>query len=277
MRLKTIVWLLFFPVMSAHAGIPPAGLNHRTIEPGDEVRLDMNCRLTSGEIVVTTHKEIADNPGQPKAVIYEALKQYEPVVIKAGDGKTYSGKDPLKAFNKELFAGVSEALVGMRVGEHKTVTLQAAVDPAIKPEDRYIRLARLRTFPREIKATKSQYQRLYGKEPVMGAVVDVGMGVKGQVLRFAGEEIIVGVTLKTGEIVPTPWGPATVTEKEHKFEIHINPEFGRLVRTGPYVGRVDRIEPENYIMDFGHPFGVEAIVCEVQVQGIQAAATGEAK
>ncbi|MFZ5572207.1 MAG: hypothetical protein ACOZF0_17550 [Thermodesulfobacteriota bacterium] len=249
----------------------------RLIAKGDDVKVDMTCRLKTGELVMTTLKEVAESPDKPKATIFQFLKTYAPVSVKAGDGQFYSGNEPLRSFTGEILAGVSNALVGMQAGETRTITLEAVTDPAIKPEDRYIQLARLRTYPKEIKAPKAEYQRIYAKEPEVGAEVEVGIGVTGRIARIHGDQLWIKPDLTDTGMVQTPWGPAEVSEKEDKFELSILPEAGRLVRTGPYVGRVDRIEADSYIMDFGHPFGSAVLVCEIRVREIHTGEKGQVK
>lgn len=244
-----------------------AASKSRQIKPGDRIEVAVTCRLPSGELVMTTDKALAYDPKQKKATIFAHLEKYEPLRIVAGERAHYSGDKPLKPFNNELLALLSDALQGMHIGQQKTLTLRAPVPEGLPGEERYIQLALKRARPKTAEIPVDQFRSLYKKDPAVGDPVDFGMGISSKVAAIENTVAIIHFDLKDGDVIETPWGPADIKETETEYEIHIRPELGRLVRTGAFVGKVAEILPDRYTMDFGYPFGGEAVVCEIEVLG----------
>ena len=54
-------------------------------------------------------------------------------------------------------------------------------------------------------------------------------------------------------------------EAADRYLIAINAQTGNLVRSGGFVGRVIAVDEQLITVDYGHPFGGEPLLCDVQV------------
>ncbi len=84
--------------------------SEKTIESGDTISVDYVGELDDGTVFDTSVKEVAVEAG-----IYNEQREYEPLTFTVGAG--------------QMIKGFDEGVVGMKVGEEKTLT--------IPPEDAY--------------------------------------------------------------------------------------------------------------------------------------------
>ncbi len=186
----------------------------------------------------------------------------------AGESEKYSGIDPLKAFENELAAKLSKAIVGMRVGQSTSVTLTALVTEGLKEDERYITLSRKRIIPKKMIRPKNQFVIDVNKEPVIGLEVPTAIGLTARIVSVKGDDVEVIFVGKQGDQIETPWGKGVLHDQGEKWRLELEPHVGRLVRTGNYVGRISLVQADRYKVDFGFPFGNETIVCDISVVSI---------
>ena len=256
-------FLIYMAVHPAWGEIQP-----ELIKAGDRAELNIICRESSGEIILTSYPEIAKNPSQKKSVIYQKPIKFEPLRIVAGESEKYSGIDPLKTFNNELLAGLSKAIVGMRVGQSTSLTFTAPAAEGLKQDERYVILSRKRIMPKKVIRPKAQYVIDVNKEPVIGQEVPTAIGLTARVVSVKGDDVEVIFVGKQGDHIETPWGKGILHDQGEKWRLELEPHVGRLVRTGNYVGRISLVEADRYKVDFGFPFGNETIVCDISVVSI---------
>lgn len=126
------------------------------IEKGDFVVFNYIGRFENGEIFDTTYEDIAREAG-----IYIEDRGYGPLGANVGVG--------------ELIPGMDEALIGMEVGEKKTIT--------IPPEKGY-------GMPRDdliIDVPKSEFEKA-GIEPIEGAYIMTDSGIA-KITTIEGENV----------------------------------------------------------------------------------------
>jgi len=244
------------------------GSRREVVKAGDRAEVHVICKETSGDIILTSYQAVAEDPSKKKSDIYESLQKFEPLRIIAGQGEKYSGTDPLKEFNTELAARLSEAIVGLGVGESVSVTFKAPVPDGLKKEDRYITLSRRRNLPKKMTRPMNQFSMGFGKEPVLGQVIPTPIGVSARVTAVQDQNVELELVGKTGDRIETPWGTGILKDQGDTLQLDLDTRVGRLVRTGPYVGRIMSVEDTQYTMDFGFPFGNEMVICDISVVSI---------
>lgn len=74
------------------------------VESGDTVQVDYTGKLENGTVFDTSIEEVAQEAG-----IYNAQREYAPLTVTVGSGQVIEGFD--------------EALIGMKEGEEKTITI----------------------------------------------------------------------------------------------------------------------------------------------------------
>ena len=131
-------------------------------------------------------------------------------------------------------------------------------------DERFIEMARVRRRPKTVTVTLPAYRARVGEEPAVGHEVPFESGVTAEVVAIADGQVTLRFRTEPGTVVATGFGPGHVREADDHFEIEIDARDGQLVRAGPLVGRVVDVTDASFTLDFGHPFGGEALHCEVK-------------
>ena len=100
-----------------------------TVKPGSHVEVDYEGRLDDGTLFDTSKEDVAKKEGQ-----YNEEREYHPLHVTLGQGM--------------LIRGFENALIGMKVGEEKTVKLMAEEAYGEKREEL------IKTFPKDAERDK---------------------------------------------------------------------------------------------------------------------------
>jgi len=150
----------------------------------------------------------------------------------------------------------------------KLLELFAGDVPGMRDDERIIRMARVRRRPRVMRMMKEEYTRRIGKAPEVSQKVVFDPAIPGEVTSVTETEVIVRFSAKPGAEVDTPFGRGVIREKQDRYEIVIDANVGTLVRSGPIVGRIVGVDERLITIDYGDPFGGEALVCDVMVESV---------
>jgi FKBP-type peptidyl-prolyl cis-trans isomerase 2 len=255
-----------------------AGLNikENSVRSGDRVTLNFTCRLQNGSIAATTIGEIAGIPGDRRSSVFRERKAEGPLRIIAGGNEAVYGRPGHRGFEGEIVAKVAEVVVGMEVGETRqvTVTAERAVP---EKEEPIIQVARVRHRPKEVRMAPDAYRERAGKAAEVGQKYTLDPAIPGHVVRVDQNEVVVRFEPQAGAMVDTPFGKGTVRDAGSRWEIHIDARPGSLVRTGAMVGRIVGVDKRLITVDYGHPFGGEALRCDVTVEKIEPLAKGKGR
>jgi FKBP-type peptidyl-prolyl cis-trans isomerase 2 len=241
-----------------------------TVKTGDKVRVDFTCRLASGEIAATTDPVLTQDRNAVKANVFVPRASKDPLLITAGIEKGDTENPAEWGLEEEILARIAHAVVGMRPGGSETILLDA--QPVMGTgEDRVVQMARVRFRPKQLRMTVEEYRQNAKKNPEVGQAYFVDPSIPCNVTSVSENEVAVQCFSQTGKRVETPFGSATINETEKAYEIHIDAEVGRLVRTGGYVGRIVKVDDRSFVIDYNHPFGYEKLKCDVKVDGVEEA------
>jgi FKBP-type peptidyl-prolyl cis-trans isomerase 2 len=237
------------------------------VKAGDKVGIHFTCRLPNGEIAAETKPE---NEGEGRAVsrIYIKRASVDPLVVEAGKGVPDVPNPFGKPFEDEIANRLAIAIVGMKQGETTSVELVAEHTPGLSLRDQYITMPATRKYPKEKKFTREEYKQRTGKDAEVDQPFAADPAFQGKVAGISGDEVLVRFSPKSNEF-DLPFGMATVTEKEDRYEAAIHAVKGNLVRSGPLVGRVIEADADSIKLDYGHPFGDETLKCGVKVESVQ--------
>jgi len=267
--MRNFIFVNLFTLLILYMPGPAAwGDDPQTIKTGDRAQLHIICKESAGEIILTTYPEVDGDDTKKKSSIYSTPKKFEPLRIVAGEGDKYSGADPLKPFNNELTAKLSQAIVGMRVGESVSLAFTAPVPEELKAEDRTITLSRKRMIPKKMTRPKQQFAVDPDQDPAVGREILTGLGLTAVVTAVKGDDLEIMFAGKEGDRIMTPWGTGILKDHGDKWLLELEPHIGRLVKTGNYVGRIITVEDDRYTIDFGFPFGNETILCDISIVSI---------
>lgn len=237
----------------------------RTVRPGDVADVRYLCRLGSGEIAAAT-----DNaPEGPKANIFATRKDEGPLAITAAppdEPITSKQEDP---FEVELMNRLRGKVAGMKEGEKRAVQVTAQDVPARDEQNYIVRLARVRTRPREMKFTLAEYRNRAHREPEAGQPFAIDPSFPGKVEAVTDQDVTVRFFAKPGDVVQTPFGPGLVREEGPNYKVEIDARKGGLTRTGALIGRIVDVDEQTITVDYRNPFGGETLLCDVTVEKIR--------
>lgn len=239
------------------------------VKPGDVAEIDYQCRLKSGEVAAATGAVVETDP---KSSILLSAKGSGPVSVTA-----VKPDEPLKQrlwagiFEAEIHERIARRVTGMTEGETRRVELTAEM---VKPKDDqsgFARLSRVRTRAKEMKMPRKEYEIRARKAPEVGQSFAVDPSFPGKVVSVAENEVIIRFSAKPGEVIATPFGPGLIREETDSYKVEIDARQGSLVRTGNSIGRIISVTDRVITIDYRHPFGYEALVCDIKVDKVTSA------
>lgn len=241
------------------------------VRTGDQVDLGFTCRLPNRELAATTKPDSAVM-GDKKSPYYLPRTGPDTITLTAGMQPDDPKQDRL-TFEEEIMKSLSKTLNGLREGEPAVRELKVERFQAESPSDSFVRMALVRKRQKQMRMTREEYSSRTGKSPEVGQRYIIDPLVPGMVSEITDKEVVVHFALEPGKPLTSPFGPITVRETPTQFELEINAEKGRLVRTGGVVGRISAVEGDFFEIDFSHPFGGETLSCDVTVASVKPAAT----
>ena len=254
-----VLWTAFaVPVIAAPAEV---------IKAGDHVEMHYTCKLNNGEIVATTEQSVADDASLKKSNIF----------FLAGDGKgihDIAGRvDPEfppppepRDFEKAIETQLAQVVVGMKHGKHLNVEIKPILITRTSSKEHFLKIARVRTRPKEMRLDIDEYKKKEGKAPEVGDVFSFDPGFPGKIVSVTESEAIAKFLPPPSGQVDTPFGKGRIKENKDNYEVVIDAQKGSLVKTGPLVGRIAEIGEASIQIDYGVPFDSEPLVFDLDVK-----------
>ncbi len=255
-------------VMAGGLVLCPAGSwsGPQTVKPGDQATVHFTCRLKSGEVVASSYPSVAGDPTLRKSAIFTQRAINTPLSITAGEPVAASDSGEERGLEGEIVHQLSGAIVGLPVGERQTREIRAGRQKEEKKEEFFIRMARIRQRSKEMHFTPDEYRLRAGKAAEVGQPFVIDPAVPGKVSSVTASGVVVRFFAREGEKVATPFGEGTVRELSDRYEIVIDAHRDALVRSGGFVGRIASVDDRFIGIDYSHPFGGEALLCDVLVE-----------
>lgn len=239
----------------------------RIVQPGDSADINYLCRLKTGELVASTKKPPED---QPKSGVFLPGEKSGPVSVTAGAPFPQLPGGQEMTFEDEIIYRLAGTVVGMREGEKLEVKLAAQEIPTRSERNYVVRLARVRTRPKELTIPEDEYREKTRKTPEVGQTFTLYPEFPGRVEAVRDREVVVRFA-KRGDTVETPFGTGHIRDTGEDYKIEIDARKGALVRTGPLMGRISEVDEQAITVDYRNPFGGEALTCDVTVEKITGA------
>ncbi len=232
---------------------------------GKGTSLYYTCRLKTGEVIETNNEQVAKNSSLTKARVFAERTKYEPLSLNKELPKPGSEKE-LQSLHEVIEKELLKAAEGWKMGTDRTIEVKTKEQSKVPEKERRIRLARVKTTPKEIRYAKETFEEMTGGKPEVDEVVYLRREIRGKVVSVEKDEILVRFEPAIKEPVKGPFGTVTVKDRGDHYSIEIDAREGRLVRVGPLVGRIAEVDKEFLVLDFGHAFGGQTLFCEVQVK-----------
>ena len=254
------------PMIISHAALAAPAGKGAVVVKGESAEVRVTCRLKNGEVALTTDQAIAGDTSIPKSTIFLPRTAYTPFTLTAGVTPTGLEGVKEKGLEGEVLTRLSQAIVGLPVGEKQTLEMKAEAFPEQQKGAWLMKMARVRSRVKEMHFTPEEYESKTGNKPEVGRKFTFDPALPGRVDTVTDKEVIVRFSGENGKVVSTPLGKGTIVVKPHHYEIVIDAKPGNLIRTEALVGRVIFVDDRDITIDFGHPFGGETLGCDVLVQ-----------
>ncbi len=264
-RIVASVFLSMLFLISPGIGAEDSG----PIEAGDKATIQFTCRLENGELAATTDKSMMTDPVFRKSPLFVARNSEDPLVITAGAGEESYGPPGQRGFEGEIIAALAQGIWGMGPGDKKEIIIKKDKRAGKDSPPAVVNIARIRLRPKEVRMTPEEYKRRASKDPEVGQEYTVDPAFPGKVASLTSHEVVVRLEARPEKSLDTPFGKGEVRETEKHYQVFIDAEVGRLVRTGGMAGRIVNVDENTITIDYSHPLAYEVVKCEVLVESVE--------
>lgn len=227
------------------------------VERGDMAAVHYTMRLENGEVIFTTDRAVAENPAVEKAAWFRRPARYAPEEIRGG--------------NDEALRYIADAIVGMKPGGKKTITLSP--DKAFGPSDdkKIQEFTRVRQTPRVIEIQATAYVNRYGTFPSVGDEVNYTPFFKSRVVDFDSRKVVLEALAEDGVVAESPFGKTRIELTEDEVHLTLEPIVGSDFVAGGRQGRIVEVGEETFSVDFNHPGAGKSLLLDIEVVSVQKA------
>lgn len=220
---------------------------------GDLAMVDYDAYL--GEALFhTTRRSVAENAAVPK-VNWFAMPDH-------------TGAEAVTVGKRGLFPGVGEALVGMKVGEKKRITLPP--EQAFGPRDpgKEFRFPLSRTIPQIIGLSAEEYVARFGGFPVSGKEVSLTPYFSATVTNIGEQEVELTCQAVHNTTRQEPFGTTRITVERGEVTTTLEPVIGALFPLADGVGTVSAADGTTFTVDGNHPLAGKTIGVDIEMTGL---------
>jgi len=234
------------------------------IKSGDRVRLDYTCYADKGQAIATNISEVCEDSKTKKSRVFTCFDKEADKIMTAGASIEFMDEKSLIPFEVAIRNELSDALVGLLNGKRMRVFLDADQPPNIKDDERRIGLAIKRKRPKKLVLDIQKFNTKFEIEPELGQAVDMYRELEGTIVDMNDKEIEIKFTPKSNEELKNePFGEAIIHEKRDFFVVEVAADIDSLVKTGPYIGKIEKKEKGMFFLDYADPFGGRTFLCEL--------------
>jgi FKBP-type peptidyl-prolyl cis-trans isomerase 2 len=245
--------------------LPTAGNVDRQVQPGDSAEIRYLCRLRTGAVAASTDSV---PEGLPLSNIFVKRKDTGPLTIAAARPEEVQPAKIEEPFEEEIASRLAGVVAGMREGESRHKELAPRQLPERDEKNYIVRLARVRTRPKEMKIKVEDYQSRTGRMPEQGQAIAFDPAFPGRVEAVTKQEVVIRFPVPAGNIIETPFGPGRVREEGQIYKVEIDAREGALTRMGGLIGRIVQVNDTTFSVDYRNSFGGETLLCDVTVDKI---------
>lgn len=256
-RVLLLLFLLFSAGCVSKNDTGDKNYSGLVLESGDFVKMDFVGRIEeTGEVFDTSTADVAFNPDIKKTDTFTFADKYEPMSFTLGKGQVL----PI------LEAG----LVGMKIGETKTITLAPVDAYGEWSSDYVIALSRVVALPKVTVVSLADFVTATGKEPEVNETVQLNYW-KATVVNISEANMTLLHEPEYNTIITTEYGPAVVTVNDTHITTSLTPEIDSGVVTSYGAAIITDVNETHFTIDYNHPLAGKTIVFEVMVADIMKA------
>jgi FKBP-type peptidyl-prolyl cis-trans isomerase 2 len=228
------------------------------VQQGDLVEVSCTASMETGEVFWTTRNSVAEDPDRHKVDWYEKQEHCGPETLVAGE----QGPVP----------GLADALLGMRMGEKRRVTVPESKAYGPRNAKWLGEFARVRSIPRTMTIPAESYMKQYGGVPVKDKTVNVNPYVRGRVVEVTEKNVTLELTSAT-EVDEAELGTTRVKELGDRIELSLTPRIGAPFPFQDRTGRIVAVGDTKFTVDFNHPLAGKPIVLDMEILSLTKASS----
>ena len=227
------------------------------IEEGDFVTAHYSLRLMSGELLVTSSEQIAQDPGEKKVAWFLDQEKYGPEQIIAG--------------NENQTPELAVAVIGMTTGQKRSVPIEA--EKGFGPVDeRLIKTYSTRKrMSRITKLSAQEFVAKFKRFPKTGREVNLVPYYKSKIIGVDDRTVTLEALALDGKIVEDDVGSTQIKVSGEEIHMTLSPKVGALFMVGKNKGIIVEAGTENFKVDYNHPGAGKMLSLDVDILSFQKA------
>jgi FKBP-type peptidyl-prolyl cis-trans isomerase 2 len=115
---------------------------------------------------------------------------------------------------------------------------------------------------------RGDYEFRARKTAEVGQSFAIDPSFPGRVESVTDKEVVIRFSAEPGSVIETPFGTGRIREEGENYKVDIDAREGKLVRTGNKIGRISKVDDKVIVIDYRHPFGYEALICDVTLNKV---------
>ena len=192
-------------------------------------------------------------------------------VLKLENGSVFdAGNFSFRVNSSEVIEGVDEALIGMKVGEKKTITVTPEKAYGYYDENKVYDVPLDDEMNVTEKLTVEQFNETFGEEPELHRLYRLeGMAWDMRVEKIENDTVTLihqpedGMVFDLKDMYGNVYGTAEVTTAGDVIKVHTVPIRGATIATLLGQGRIVDFNETHMKMDFNHPLASKKLTFEI--------------
>ncbi len=243
------------PAAEAVAAADPAQAGQKenpdVIESGDFVTVHYSLRLQSGELVLTSSRDKAQDSNEKKVAWFFDPEQYGPEKIIAGQ----------ESRTPELAA----AVIGMAANQKKSVPLSAESGFGSVDESLIKSYPTVKRVPRNVVVTAEEFVSQFKKFPKIGQEVNLTPYFTSKVVSVSDNSVTLEAQAEAGKVVASDFGDTRISVAGDEVLMTLSPVVGAPFTVMDRTGVIVEAGGESFKVDYNHPGAGKTLVLDVEV------------
>lgn len=227
-----------------------------TARSGDLVMVNYTLTLEDGALVATSRKNVAEDAAVKKVSWYREPGGYGPQELVAG--------------KPEIMPGLAEALVGMKPGEKRRLTLTPDKAFGMPEPGKYRQLPLSQTFPVTIRMPADEYVKRFSTFPVAGKEVELMPYFKSRVSEVTERDVALEFQVQDGARFHDSYGTLSVSVADGKITTTLEPKLGAPFPLKDGEGVISAADGTSFTVDTNHPLAGKTIVLDLETVSVTA-------
>ncbi len=221
---------------------------------GDLVKANYTVTLEDGALVATTIGKIANDQAVKKVAWYRESTSHAPMELVAG--------------KQEIMPGMGEALVGMKAGEKRHITLTPDKAFGMPDPKKLQQLPCSQTFPKTIRMPADEYVKRFSAFPVLDKEVELLPYFKSKVTEVTERDAALEFLVADGASFSDNFGTVSVSIVGDKITTTLKPQVGATFPLKEGFGVISATDGKTFTVDSNHPLAGKTIVLDLEVVSV---------